>query len=413
MRLRPPRLPAGQLRPSMLRHARTAPAAPPPGFVPPYSLPAAGQARLIGTNTPAAVRPGTFSTAEWNYAIAGSYGAGVYARDYSAGGAYVLAGTGGHGHPSIYGVFGFDYATEAFFYSAAANSGAADNPALGVPLAQTNGSPYFEMNAAAGVPAPPHPYQHAWYRPPSLGGGPKGSFVYPSRAAVCSDSLNSTAVHAMDLDSRLWTRENNSQAARSAVECSSIWAPTLGRVYVIDTALHANSNFVFYTPGTSAAAGAFGTTSGFGFPPSPTGGAYIRAGQQAYVQGGKEWAVIFRDAQLLVANLTDNTVPTVATVSGTLPSSGSMSWVFDPVRNKFFGWSGSGQTLRRLTPPAGSPASGTWVLDSITLTGDTVPAYDGSPGVSVAYRALHYVESLNLLGLFLGGVNPMCLINPE
>ena len=62
----------------------------------PYSLPAAGQALLIGNNYAENVRPSTHSAFEWNYALFFFYGGGTFVEDYSAGGAYVIAGSGGH-----------------------------------------------------------------------------------------------------------------------------------------------------------------------------------------------------------------------------------------------------------------------------------------------------------------------------
>ena len=76
----------------------------------PYSLPASGQAALIGANIAADVRPATHNVYEWNYALFFFYGGGTFVEDYSAGGAYVIAGSGGHAVPPNFGGCLFDFA---------------------------------------------------------------------------------------------------------------------------------------------------------------------------------------------------------------------------------------------------------------------------------------------------------------
>ena len=76
----------------------------------PYSVPSSGQALLIGNNFAEDVRPPSHSAHQWNYALFFSYGGGTFVEDYSAGGAYVIAGSGGHAHPPNFGGCLFDFA---------------------------------------------------------------------------------------------------------------------------------------------------------------------------------------------------------------------------------------------------------------------------------------------------------------
>ncbi|MEP6609640.1 MAG: hypothetical protein ABJA83_13300, partial [Burkholderiaceae bacterium] len=76
----------------------------------PYSLPGSGQAFLIGANTAESVRPPTHSESDWTYSLFRFYGGGTFVEDFSAGGAYVIAGSGGHAVPPNFGGCLFDFA---------------------------------------------------------------------------------------------------------------------------------------------------------------------------------------------------------------------------------------------------------------------------------------------------------------
>jgi len=79
-------------------------------FKPPYGLPAAGQAVLIGTNNAETIRPPSHGAGDWSYSLFGSYGGGCFVAEHSVGGAYVIAGTGGHNAPPNFGAAVFDFA---------------------------------------------------------------------------------------------------------------------------------------------------------------------------------------------------------------------------------------------------------------------------------------------------------------
>ncbi|MBA2413894.1 MAG: hypothetical protein H0V63_13890, partial [Burkholderiaceae bacterium] len=79
----------------------------------PYALPPSGQAALIGSNFAENVRPPTHSAFDWDYALFRFYGGGTFVDDYSAAGAYVVAGSGGHAVPPNFGGCLFDFADAA------------------------------------------------------------------------------------------------------------------------------------------------------------------------------------------------------------------------------------------------------------------------------------------------------------
>ncbi len=76
----------------------------------PYSLPTSpGQVVFIGTNFLHDIRPAPFSAYDWDYATMGYYGGGVFVEDYSQGGAWAVAGSGGHDVPPNIGACIFDF----------------------------------------------------------------------------------------------------------------------------------------------------------------------------------------------------------------------------------------------------------------------------------------------------------------
>ena len=93
-------------------------------FTPPYALPAPGTKSAIptaGRNVANDVKPAPHSNGSWQYALFQSYGGGSFSPDYSAGGAYVLAGMGGHGAPPCFSAAIFDFATARWSYLPNAN----------------------------------------------------------------------------------------------------------------------------------------------------------------------------------------------------------------------------------------------------------------------------------------------------
>lgn len=112
---------------------------------------------LVGTNSEDSVRPSSHSASQWQYSLFASWSGGCFVPGWSTHGAYVCAGTGGHGAPENYDAVLFDFADYTWKYLPNTN-GVAANPA---PLApgSTTQSPYWEIPGTQ-VPAPAHVYQH-------------------------------------------------------------------------------------------------------------------------------------------------------------------------------------------------------------------------------------------------------------
>ena len=82
-------------------------------FTPPYALPAARTKVAIpvaGRNVANDVKPAAHTNGSWQYALFQTYGGGSFTPDYSPGGAYVLAGMGGHNGAPCFGAAIFDFA---------------------------------------------------------------------------------------------------------------------------------------------------------------------------------------------------------------------------------------------------------------------------------------------------------------
>lgn len=113
--------------------------------------------RLVGTNTEGSVRPAAISASQWQYSLFASWSGGTFVPGWGTHGAYVCAGTGGHGAPENFDAVLFDFADFTWKYLPNTN-GVAANPS---PLSpgETTGSPYWEVPGTQ-VPAPAHVYQH-------------------------------------------------------------------------------------------------------------------------------------------------------------------------------------------------------------------------------------------------------------
>ncbi len=182
-----------------------------PPFTPPYALPASGQALAIpiaGRNVANDIKPAPHGNGSWQYALFQSYGGGSFSADYSAAGAYVLAGMGGHNAAPCFGAAIFDFTTATWSYLPNGNGFDEARTNDVDRVTETNGSPYLELvNVSQGqMPAPAHNYLLQISPPRSVVGGPKGSIVRTVGAAQTENAWDSPQSHALDLATGLWTR---------------------------------------------------------------------------------------------------------------------------------------------------------------------------------------------------------------
>lgn len=381
-------------------------------------LPLPGTAKLIA---PAdwfqAVRPAPIAEGPFRYSLFGSYGAGVFNPYWSEHGAFIAAGTGGHGHQPMLGAVGFDFATRQPFYVPPRDIAERDSSTQGdFGLGETTGDPYYEVIAAqpARVPAPPHPYSTLHVVPPSLGGGANGSMIYVTRAAVTRTGNDSSeAAHIFDLATGEWRRATDSINLRGArVESTTIFDAVTNRYYVVRSPIH-NLRSLEYLDANDWT---FKLTSPNYDWPKEGNGPYGKA--TLYEHGGRRLILHFWGDMLQALDL-DNIAGGWKELSytGLLCKQGGTqnNYAFHAANNELYARqsSGAGQVLYRLIPPAGDPITGTWVSTTVSLLGDPIPEYmrSGSYGVSTHnYRSLFYIPSLQMLGWVT--CNGVALLNP-
>lgn len=376
------------------------------------------------------MRPPELSSDEFARAVCGSFGSGVFCKDYSAGGAYVVAGTGGHGHPELVDAIGFDFASGTWFRLANAN-GARNIATGGFQIGSTStGAPWYESAAGSGnVPAPPHPYSCAVYIPPANGGGPKGSFAYGVRSAVAGAAEFSATAHRMNLSTRLWSRAVSAPMSGLwdgvGVEYRCVMDELTSRIYIIPLAYHYFDHVPFVTTTSVTSYGKLGT---FATPPD-----YQSDGCGEYPGAvlDPRRRLIIRTLQRKLRALDLNNpargwqLLSIAN-AGLLPNVplGESEFVYHEQRDAFYYLPGTGgSTLFKIAPPAGDPFTGSWTVSTQTISGARLHPHgnDGRMGTgNGAYKSLMYVPSIRMLAWcafgqhFAGGgaVYPMTLINP-
>lgn len=412
-----PRISAGRLRVAV--SSRTVAAQ----WSAPYDLPSAGNALAIESGSGfQGVRPGGFSASEFAYSLFGSYGSGVFAEHYSAAGAYVFAGTGGHGHPDVVDLVGFDFETGAWFRTANANGAA--NDSTSIDDEDTSGSIWYEINGVTEVPAPGHGYNIHVYVPPANGGGTKGSIVHAVRNAVSASAFIAQVGHRLDLASVTYSRASSGAGSLADTvnsDYSCALDPTTSRIYVLPRQHHSFTSLSYL--GT-ASVGAYSTIGTYSAPPdTATDGC---SGPAAItVDNDRRLILLWLQRKIRALDLTNvsagwqlltltnaSTLPD-APLSGSLPvwHAGKGAYYHMP--------SGGGSTLYKITPPASSPLSNAWVISSESIGGDTIhPKGNNAGDADKAHKSLMYVPAIDRLAWVAGGttggtVRPVTLINPS
>lgn len=378
-------------------------------FTPPYALPATGQVVTIGANTFNSVKPVEWSNTVFNESVFNSFGGGTFVPEYSVAGAWVAAGTGGHGHAEFTGGVIFDFADARWKLRRAADPNAlllsgyvGGGPAY--QLADCNGAPYFEINGTNQVPTPAHPYGRLQQLPRAFGGGVKGSVVYVGRAAVTGSAEDSPKLHAFDLDTGVWSRYSATTIRGTDLtsgdalwdEARSRWWHFLNSENAVQT-LH-------YVDATDRLAK---NTASFG-------GSIFGIGEEArsFLHSGH--IVRTNGTRVYVINPDSPTggwaTPTMSYGSGLTTLGIGPSNRFVPYKGKFWCIStAGGNQLARLTPPAGNPMTGTWTVDLVTIP-VSIP---GRSGYTSHDNSLVYVPAIDCLAWIQGGDSPVYLIRPE
>jgi hypothetical protein len=383
------------------------------GFVPPYPLPAAGQAIALGSHVAQAIRPEPHYAASWQYSLFDSYGGGVFLPWYSAAGAYVAAGTGGHNHPDFTGAVAFDFATGTWSLLPDASGTPLRNYSFKV--FETNGPPEYEINIGAttpdSVPSPPHPYANLMPLPPELGGGPLGSVVYALQGAQAQEAVLSSRSHRFDLATRRWSRYTsnhlgtlNSRLADN--DAPSVYDPTARRIWQLPVQIHSTQNIGYIDLTESSPRWRLSASWPWVSTWDQTHSAWLDDARRL---------ILMQSPTRLVALDLDNLPagPRLLNYTGTLPPSGNR-WELYPPDGCFYYKSYAGNVLWRLKPPAGDPLTGTWTVTSLTVGGATLPSISEAAQASGVrhYTRFFYVPAIASFAWIADSFSPVHLVRP-
>jgi hypothetical protein len=356
----------------------------------PYSLPTAGNAVTIGTNMAsdlASIFPASSGNSFFS-SIFGQYGSGVFIRDYSPHGAYVVTSTGGHAAPfQLTGAVLFDF--EDATWKGFENTNSVPSY-LGQMTGQnnSNGDPWWEWTGSE-VPLPSHTYLIPAELPASLGGGPKGSVLFLSHAACLSTGGGGRGPHALNLSTKRWSRLTSAtQPGAGGIYTSVVFDEAKGRYYPVN-AIEQSKHRMYYD--ASNWDSVHYTSPDYGW--TPYGG-----GSRAFLDSVRRLIIDYNDGGFLYAFQLDNPGGswTVLNVSGALPpvSAEPCRYAYYPPDGRFYfrPMSNGGAKLYRLTPPASTPLTSAWIADSVQLN-QTMPDCAGPAW----YNYMFYVPSLQCL----------------
>jgi hypothetical protein len=385
----------------------------------PYSLPtSAGQVVSIGTNTASSVRPNTHSVFDWEWSLFGYFGGGVFIPNFSQGGAYVFAGTGGHEVPPNYGAAIFDFQDATWKRKDNANN---------VPHSRIDPHPdqiiypYGEIVGASppGIPAPSHNYATA--RPMHVGGGALGSVLHlvsiwqgvnPANGYTVGSSYYS---HAMNLQTGLWTRVSTNAVigARHAYPegefFSSAYDAATNRYYIIHR--FEGGHPLGYLDGNDWTWKRHAVTFPF------AGGGYT---QGCFIDDARHMLVVTVWAPYAQFGLNLNNPAggwTQLSVSGPGDSiNNQMQWALYPPNGCYYlRHDNGGSTLYKLQPPPPNPNpfAGTWTVSTITLNQSLPsPQPDWYSQGAFSHNRLFYVPSIQCLAWIADGSQLVRLIKP-
>lgn len=373
----------------------------------PYGLPAAGQAVEIGTNTASAIRPAGYSGTLWAYSLFKSFGSGTFVPDFSSAGAFVIAGSGGHNAPGNVDAAVFDF-LDATWKRVANTNGVPPREGDYV-LGETNGAPRFELLAATAgqVPPPSHLYGLVSFIPASKGGGPRGSFLKMGSAAALVSSAIGTNIHKMDLATGLWTRVSDDTLNFGYnYEAVTVYDPQAGRYYFLPDGFHAFQTMQYLDLADMRVK----STPAFPYAATPSGGAY----QTVFLDPVRRLLVAQRPGNPLRAlDLNDIAAGwTILNTAGTQPDEANR-WEFYPADGRFYTrTTNGGQTLYRLTPPS-SWKTGTWTVDTVTVSGAVLPDFTVTAGTGVRhYGTFFYVPAIQSFAWISGESTQVVILKP-
>lgn len=374
----------------------------------PYSLPPPGQALSIGRNFAEDVRPPTHSAYAWNYALFAFYGGGAYVEDFSAGGGYVIAGSGGHAVPPNFGGCLFDFADATWKRIDNANGMPWMVRDLNAAGRSGEINSFGEINfpgVSAGIPAPAHLYGNVQPLTARNGGGSRGSALILRSAAAGNDSnYGSGYAHRFDLSTGLWSRLSTSALGTSFL--STCYDPVTNRYYCIRYALHESGNVDYLdAKDWTWRAAPIGSPSADG------------DNRTAFIDETRRLLIVQTSTGKLRAIDLNNmgSGPVVLKTAGTLPPENQSRWHLYPADGCWYTCVGNGEnTIHKIQPPSGDPLTGTWTVGTVQIRGDALAS---QPAGAIQNGSVHntrffYVPPIGCFAWIAGERNQVAILKP-
>jgi hypothetical protein len=415
---------------SVVVAAQTATRTPAGQFAPPYPLPAPGTKvaiPLAGRNVANDIKPAPHTDRSWQYALFQSYGGGSYAADYSAGGAYVLAGMGGHNAPPCFGAAIFDFTSGRWSYLPNANGFDEARVRDVERKTETNGFPYLELSAVktGEMPAPSHRCSLQVSPPKGVLGGPRGAVLATLGAAQTLDGWDSPQSHQFDLATGLWSRASRNLLREVTprtpyTDCSAAYDPTARCVYVT-LRFSTDDRLVCLdlNDGLWKSAGRYA-------PPRTSGLARSiwvddrRRLLLHLLNNGELWAIDLKRVRSGPSRLaTDGTVPRTTRRWHEYPSADGGDGSFytftglGPVYRGITAPLANEQALLKLTPPDGDPLKGIWTFTTVPISSGITAQYVVDPSSGAHHETrFFYVPALRCFAWIPNGTGAVELIKP-
>jgi len=376
----------------------------------PYSAPPSGQALLIGNNFAEDVRPPSHSARQWNYSLFTFYGGGTFVEDYSAGGAYVIAGSGGHKVPPNFGgcLFDFDDATWKRIDNANGMPWMVRD--LNAPGYSGEINSFGEINypgVTPGIPAPAHLYGNVLPLSAANGGGSRGSVLVLKSAAGGYDSnYGSGYAHRFDLATGLWSRLSTNTVTGKSGFRTACFDRATNRYYLIRNQLHESGNLDYLD-------GADWTWK------------TVLIGKPS-VDGNNKSSFIDDMRRLLIVQTSTGRLraldlddlrkgPVVLRTVGSLPADNQSQWHLFPADGCWYTYDGNGgNRIYKIQPPEANPLTDTWTISTIEIGGATFSSQPAEVAKSGAVHSTRffYVRPIGCFAWIAGGRNKVVLLKP-
>ena len=369
----------------------------------PYNLPKPGEAVSIGVNSAMSLIPSDegWDSMAWGYSLFDSFGGGAFVPTYSEVGGYVIAGSGGHGHPDNPSAVVFDFETATWSRLENANGVRRKGYPFVFSVAESNGSPWYEFPGTE-VPLPAHPYANLAFMPD----GEKGSVIYVGRAAVAGEAVDPQTSHRFDLATRRWTRATNELmlGGRSQVESDAVWDEARNRWWYINSVMHNYLSLTYLDRSDLKWKEVAGMTDYQSSAIAGYGRVMLHDG--LLIKNNQSQGLWMVDPDRVFEGWRR------LTVDGTLPKDQDR-WARYSDGNWYSFQGSPGNQITRIRPPS-NPKTGVWVVDSVAVSGASLPPKAGlhNPSSLSHYTRFFYVPKLDCLAWIPGGGNSVYLLKP-